>query len=126
MDINSNTKSGVGLAAAIAYFTSKSWQVLLPVIPGGKYDLVVDDGRRLLKIQCKYTTTTEPSGAYVVPLRTYGGWKHKHIKYSYKKGDFDLLFATCGNGDRYLIPAKLILVLNSTICVGDKYKRYKV
>ena len=125
--MNSKRKGNLAVGEAIAYFISKGMTVLIPVSDCDKYDLVIDDGnggRGLKKIQCKYSSSQEPSGAYIVDLSTYGGYKTKTYHIRYKQGDFDFLFIYCSNKEKYLIPVRKVLG-KSKISVGKKsWKEY--
>lgn len=122
--MNSKRKGSLAVGAAIGHFISQGITVLVPIADCDLFDLVIDHNG-LKKIQCKYSNDKEPSGAYIVDLRTFGGYREKTYYLRYKKGDFDLLFIYCGNGEKYLIPAEK--VLNQThISVGVKsWKEYK-
>jgi hypothetical protein len=123
--MNSKRKGSLAVGAAIGYFSKKGYPVLLPIADSEKYDLVVDEKGVLQKIQCKYTSDTEPSGAYIVHLRTFGGYRDKTYYLKYEEGDFDYLFILCENGNEYLIPAEKVLA-KSLISVGKKsWNEYK-
>lgn len=67
--MKSRTQGAVGIGRAIAYYTSQGYAVFVPVADVSRYDLVVDTGTSLLRVEVK--TTTQPGGA--VGLRTKGG-----------------------------------------------------
>jgi|SRR5579872_1852572 len=114
------------MGAAIGYFSEKNIPVLLPIVDSEKYDLVLDENGILKRVQCKYTSHQEPSGAYAVDLRTFGGYREKTYFIKYQKGDFDLLFVLCSNKDKYLIPAEQIID-KSQIAVGSKsWNNFKI
>ncbi len=48
---NSKKQGDIGLGAAIAYFTFKGFTVSIPLTDSQDYDLVVDDGHKLSRIQ---------------------------------------------------------------------------
>lgn len=124
--VNSKRKGSLAVGEAIAYFISKGITVLTPISDCDKYDLVVDTIKRIEKIQCKYSSSQEPSGAYIVDLSAYGGYKTKTYHIKYKEGDFDLLFIYCSNKEKYLIPANKVLG-KSKISVGKKsWNEYKI
>jgi hypothetical protein len=117
--VNSKHKGSLAVGAAIGYFAEKGITVLLPIADYEKYDLAIDDKGTIKKVQCKYTNDTEDSGAFIVDLRTFGGYRDKTYYLKYKKDDFDLLFILCGNGKKYLIPAEKVLS-RSHISIGIK------
>lgn len=57
----------------MAYYAKLGWTVSVPVTDSQDYDLVVDNGTRLFKVQVKTTKSISPSGNYIVSLRTIGG-----------------------------------------------------
>jgi hypothetical protein len=117
--VNSKRKGSIAVGEAVAYFIAKGMTVLVSISDCDKYDLVIDDNRVLKKIQCKYSSSQEPSGAYIVDLSTYGGYRDKTYHVKYNEGDFDLLFVYCKNKEKYLIPAKDVIG-KSKISVGKK------
>ncbi|HUD44010.1 MAG TPA: group I intron-associated PD-(D/E)XK endonuclease [Patescibacteria group bacterium] len=107
--MNSKRKGSLAIGEAIGYFISKGQTVLLPVADCDKYDLVIDENNCLKKIQCKYSSAQETSGAYIVDLRTFGGYREKTYYIKYKENDFDYLFVYCSNGESYFIPAEKVI-----------------
>src|SRR5437763_1581802 len=47
-------KGDVATARAIATFTAMGFDVSIPLTESAAYDLVVDDGERLARVQCKF------------------------------------------------------------------------
>lgn len=117
--MNSKRKGSLAIAAAISYFVGKGVTVLVPLADCDKYDLAIDQGGVLKKVQCKYTDDKEDSGAFIVDLRTFGGYRGKTHFIRYNLGDFDLLFALCSDKKQFLIPIEKILNM-SKISVGIK------
>jgi len=62
-----------GVAAALAYYTSKGHSVSIPFGDAQRYDLIVDRDGELQRVQCKTTTRRKPSGSFEVQLATNGG-----------------------------------------------------
>lgn len=58
------------MAVAIAHFAKQGYTVSVPLTDSQKYDLIVEIEGVLNKVQIKTTFTKNPSGAYVVGLRT--------------------------------------------------------
>ena len=123
--MNTREKEQISLGKAISYFTNKQILVFMPVGEPSVYDFLVDDGV-IKKVQCKYSGGKERSGFNIVSLRTqtYRGKRGAEFK-RYKKGDFDLLFVYCDNGESFIIQADLIIGM-SGIVLGEKYSSYKV
>ena len=124
--MNTRRKGSLAVGEAIAHFISKGVTVLISISDCDKYDLVIDQSGVFKRIQCKYSGGKEASGAYIVYLYTYGGYRDKVCHTKYRNGDFDLLFIYCGNKDKYLIPAERIMG-KSKISVGKKsWKEYLI
>lgn len=122
---NSKLQGNVGIGQAIAYFTAKGYIISIPINDSQNYDLIIDDGNKLNKVQVKTTRYLVSSSSYQVELRTR---THYHGKFYSEKGlgkDIDLVFILCENGDRYLIPRKEIKA-ETAITVGNKYKKYLI
>lgn len=117
--MNTKRKGNLAVGAAISHFVSKGITVLVSISDCDKYDLVIDDYGVFRRVQCKYSGGQEPSGAYIVYLYTYGGYRDKTYHTKYKDGDFDLLFIYCSNHEKYLIPAKEV-VGKFKLSVGKK------
>jgi len=117
--VNSKRKGSFAVGTAIAHFLNQGITVLLPIVDCDRYDLAIDDGVSIKKVQCKYTDSKEKSGAYNIDLRTFGGYREKTYFIKYKEGDFDLLFVYCSNGKKYLIPAEKVLT-KAHIVLGIK------
>lgn len=124
--MNTKRKGSLAVGEAIAYFISKGITVLVSISDCDKYDLVIDENGTFKRIQCKYASGKEPSGAYIVYLYTYGGYKDKTYYTRYKEGDFDLLFVYCSNKEKYLIPANEIIG-KLKLSVGQKsWRQYLI
>lgn len=66
----------MGLGAAIAYFTKNEQTISIPLTDSQKYDLVVDFGDNLRKVQVK-TSTFQRYGRFEVHLNVMTpSWKH--------------------------------------------------
>ena len=111
-------KDNIALGQAIKYFTSLGYIVNLPLNDSQNYDLVIDDGNSLLKVQVKYTSQTNNKGEYICGLRTLSGSK---VYYVLTQTDCDLLFCYCENTNAYLIPTSEITT-KSQLLLQDKYK----
>ena len=67
---NSKKQGDIGMCYAIAYYSKLGYTVSIPVTD---YDIIVDTGNNLLKVQVKTTSCKSPHGVYQVALRTCGG-----------------------------------------------------
>ena len=123
--MNSKRKGTIAVGEAISHFITNGITVLIPISDCDKYDLAVDQNGIIKRVQCKYSSDQEPSGAFSVDLRTFGGYREKTYHTKYLKEDFDLLFVFCSDGHRYLIPVDKIIG-NSQIALGVKsWNEYK-
>jgi PD-(D/E)XK endonuclease len=52
-------KGDIATAKAVHTFTALGYDVALPLTESAAYDLVVDNGTRLVRVQCKYTTVEQ-------------------------------------------------------------------
>lgn len=120
--INSKKQGDIGMCYAMAYYAKLGWTVSVPVTDSQDYDLVVDNGTRLFKVQVKTTKSISPSGNYIVSLRTIGGTgKCK----DFSENSSDLLFALTDSGDCYSIPKSEISAVSS-VALGERYLPYRV
>jgi hypothetical protein len=116
----------VGLGMAVAHYTKQRAVVSLPLIDNQSYDLVVDDGNKLSRVEVKTTRFKEKENScYTVQLR-----KVRHNKTENKKTHFDaksadILFVVTETGDQYVIPASEVDG-KASYCLGDKAARWKV
>lgn len=128
MVFDTNKQRGnAGLSYAIAYFGCNGYTVSIPLNDTQDYDLIVDDGTSLKKVQVKSTSQTK-DGRYLVSLKSCGGTKGAIYK-TVKDTDIDLLFVLCSNKDAYVIPKEAItqcstLTLNPN--VTHKTNQYDV
>lgn len=106
--INFKKQGDMGMCYAIAYYSKLGWTISIPVTDSQDYDLIVDTGTKLLKVQVK--TTTQISG---------------HTTKTFDNNQSDLLFVLTDNGDCYSIPRDAITSKN-TINLGEKVLMYKV
>ncbi len=67
-------KGDIATARAVATFTAMGYDVSIPLTESAAYDLVVDDGTRLARVQCKFSSVRDVdlrrvhhnAGGYVV------------------------------------------------------------
>jgi hypothetical protein len=76
--------------------------VYKPISEGGRYDLIFDIGRRLLRVQCKWATRCGD----VMAVRTYSSRRSRNgnLKRSYTADEVDVIAVYCLDVDRcYLL-----------------------
>lgn len=118
-------QGNAGLGKAIEYFTSHGMPVSIPLNDTQKYDIVVDMGGRLARVQVKTSRNKQKSGSYEVLLKHCGVSGGRNIVTRFDKQGSDYLFIYTGDGKTYLIPTESIAG-TSAICVGTKYSEYEV
>jgi len=121
---NSKKQGDMGLGVAIGYFTSVGYTVGIPLTDSQDYDLIIDDGNHLGRVQVK--TTSYKRRSYEVNLSIKGGNRTGIGKI--KKFDSlncDYLFVVTENLDKYFIPSTK-LIARYILVLGPKYKKYLV
>lgn len=125
---DSNYKShqgNLGLGVAIAYYTSKCIPVSIPLNGTQSYDLVIDDGNTLKRVQIKTTKFKSQRGDYMVQLRNTGGSSGKSVIRLFDNKKSDILFVVTRDGDKYEIPTSLIKT-KTTINLNKNFDIFKV
>jgi hypothetical protein len=115
----------IGLTDALAWFGAQGWDICIPIIDNQPYDLVVDDGTGLKKVQVKTTTYRAPSGSFSVSLSTNGGNQSFHSKRDFDPTACDLLYVLADDHSRYLIPTEVITARTS-LNLGPRMVAYRV
>lgn len=120
------TKQGdIGEARAIFEYTKMGFAVSRTIFDSERYDLIIDNGVKLYKVQVKTTNHISRCGIFIVTLCTSGGNKTSYNKRKISKDDCDEIFVLCSNGDCFIIPINEICDKLS-INLGEKYKIYKI
>jgi hypothetical protein len=115
----------LGVVDAIAHFGGRGWSVSMPLIDSQPYDLVVDDGDRLYRVQVKTTTFRSPYGVYVVLLATRGGNQSFHTSKDFDPAASDLLYVLTDDRERYVLPTSIIRS-RTRLNLGRRVDRYRV
>jgi len=124
--INTKHKGDFAVAQCVAKLYSKGYEVLFPLGDRKLYDLVVDDGTTLKKVQCKYAGFSVSEKGHVVELRTTGGNKSRNSYTKYTDEAFDLLYVYTASGKQYLINWKEITCRSSLNVDYDKYSKFEI
>ena len=90
-------KGDIAVAQAIATFTRKGFDVLLPLTESSPYDLVVDLGQVLKRVQVKFTSTNE------VDLRKIHSNSNGYVIKKTIESDYDWLYILNSKGEEFLI-----------------------
>jgi hypothetical protein len=56
---NTQRKGDIATSQAIATFTAMGYDVAIPLTESAAYDLIIDDGAALFRVQCKYSASRE-------------------------------------------------------------------
>jgi hypothetical protein len=110
----------LGLVDAIAFIGSRGLSVSLPLIDSQRYDLIVDDGERLQRVQVKTTTQRNRRGHFMVQVCTRGGNRSFHTTKYFDPDSCELLYVLTDAGTRYLIPTGAI-VSRTTVTLNARY-----
>ena len=124
------------MARAIYEYTKMGYVVLVPLSDSEKYDLVIDDGSNLLKVQVKTSRCKTKQGTYnrtgwQVNLSTKGGNTTKNTIRCRQQLDYDILFVLVDVGDCWSIPIEALGEAKHSINLGAtgpraKYTEYQI
>ena len=90
-------KGDSAVAQAIATFTKLGYDVLIPLTESAPYDLVIDEGRKLQRIQVKYCSGKD------VDLRRVHSNAQGYVVKKTKENAYDWLYILKNTGEEYLI-----------------------
>lgn len=94
----------LGLTDAIRWFGANGYGISLPLIDAQPYDLIVDDGGQLQRVQVKTTTQRSGRGHFIVQLCTRGGNQSFQTTKPFDPTACDLLYVLTDDVQRFLIP----------------------
>jgi hypothetical protein len=123
--IGSKRQGLVGIGAAIAFFTSQGHLVNMPLNDSQDYDMIVDDGANLKKVQVKTTRCKQPNGNFAVSLKSSGGTKGT-VYGRVGEGNADLLFVHTEAGDNYVLPVEYVRNHRGQLVLGSLVSQFKV
>ncbi len=122
--LSNKEKGNSGLGMAIAYFSSNGYVVSIPLNDTQDYDILVDKGGFISKVQVKATGCKTKNNIYQVALKSCGGTKGKEYK-TLVNTNIDYVFILNADLKMYLIP-KNEIKNKSTINLGKKMDKYIV
>lgn len=120
--MNSNQKGNIALGQAIAYFTKQGYIISLPLNDSQWYDLIVEKNNIFQTVQVKYCGQEIRKNVFKCKLILTSGTSRESV-YKIKETPVDLLFASCSNGDNYLIPVKDFENANMITLSRDPFAR---
>src|SRR4029453_10358430 len=92
-------KGEIATSRAIATFTAMGFDVSIPLTESAAYDLIVDNGQKLARVQCKFAKHPRPQG----DLRRIHSNSSGYVVKRTRQGSYDWLYVLDGNGSEYLI-----------------------
>lgn len=127
---STTTEQGdIGEAKAIYEFIKRGFVVSKPINDKARYDLIVDDGSNILRVQVKTTKQKckRPRTGYKVKINsTYSNRNATHIR-GRQDGDYDILFVLTEEGRSWIIPESALVGVVNEVTVGtSKYKQYEI
>lgn len=126
---NSEYKSlqgNIGLGRAIAYFTSIGAPVLLPINDTQKYDIAIDSGDYLERVQVKTCSNRKPSGSFEVLLKNCGGSSGVSKNRYFDSESCDLLFILLSDETMLLVPTHEIDAKSTWTITEERKVKYQV
>ena len=117
-------KGNSGLVAAIGYYGMLGYTISIPLNDTQDYDLIVDNGEKLLKVQVKATSQRSPQGYTTVNLQSCGGTVGTVYK-TVKETNIDILFVLTELQEMYEIPIDAITASKS-LNLGPERQEYRV
>ncbi|MFH1720870.1 MAG: group I intron-associated PD-(D/E)XK endonuclease [Patescibacteria group bacterium] len=90
-------KGDIAVSEAIAEFTKMGFDVSVPLTESAAYDLIIDTGELLKRVQVRYTSSGE------VDLRRIHSNSKGYVIKKTKHNAYDWLFIAHQNGSKYLI-----------------------
>ena len=94
---NTQHKGDTATAQCIATFTRRGFDVLIPLTESAAYDLVLDTGESLVRVQIKYSSRKE------VDLRNIHSNAKGYVVKKTKKNSYDWLYVLHESGAEYLV-----------------------
>ena len=101
--LSTDQKGNIAEAAVALSAAKLGFDVYRPITEGGRYDLIIDSGERLLRVQCKWA----PLQGETVLLRCYTSRRNCDgiVRRPYGTGEVDAYAAYCSDLDRcYFVP----------------------
>ena len=133
-----NTKQGdIGEARAIYEYTKMGYVVARTIFDSAKYDLILDDGVSLKRVQVKttrckkkYTNKKWNATGYNVLLGTTGGNRKINTYRNRNDDDYDILFVLTEEGRCWSIPVNELGAVTTTVVGASgrcaKYMEYEL
>ena len=117
----------LGEADAIAVLTRLGGEVSVPLFSSPDYDLVVDFGDGLQRVQVKTSAFEKRPGVFGVVVCTSGGnqsWSG--LVRTFDRSRCDLLYVLVASERRWLIPASAVDARRQVTLGAQKYSEYEI
>jgi hypothetical protein len=95
-------KGDIAVSQAIARFTKMGYDVALPLTESAHYDLIVDTGRALKRVQVRYSSVRQ------IALRRIHSNSKGYVVKKTKVNAYDWLYIFKNSGEEYLIKQCLV------------------
>jgi hypothetical protein len=107
-------KGDIGVTQAIATFTRMGYDVAIPITESAAYDLIIDDGDRLYRVQVRYC-----GRRHVELRRIHSNSQGYQVKLP-KENAYDWLYVLRNTGEEYLI--KRCVSDQTSITLKEEYR----
>ena len=105
--LTTNQKGAIAETQIVAAAVELGIQVYRPVVEGGRYDLILDAGGRLVRTQCKWANRC--GSVVIVRTRTPRHTPRGYIRATYSTAEVDGVAAYCREtAECYFIPIGLV------------------
>jgi prevent-host-death family protein len=107
--LSTNQKGALAEAKIVVAAIEQGIPVLRPVQEHGRFDLALELGGRILRVQCKWGGLDSTKAGINVALQSSCLTPNGYVRTSYTPDEIDLLAVYCGGLDRcYLLPGALV------------------
>jgi hypothetical protein len=111
-------KGDIATSRAIATFTAMGYDVSIPLTESAAYDLVVDDGDQLARVQCKFASDRRRQ----VDLRRIHSNSSGYVVKRAIQGSYDWLYVLDGADAEYVIKECLAERRSVTLRDADRIR----
>ena len=119
MELSTNQKGAIAETAITAAAVRLGIDVYRPVSDGGRYDLILDTGERLLRTQCKWAN--REGDVVVVRGRTCRHTPRGYVFGTYCRAEVDGVAAWCPDTeDAYFVPIERSRAARASICAWHR------
>lgn len=124
--MDTKLKGDIAEQAVILQALKNAWGVLRPIGDRLPYDLVLDVGQRMMKIQVKSAWFDEKRQNYVVDNRRTKTNRREMVREKYEQSDFDFAIIYLQEiAVFYIIPVEVFISYSSEIHLVEAEKRQR-